>query len=66
MAAYVLREELKSLWLATDTEQAERQCLGWIAQALESGIAPLRRFAERLKPYLHGIIGPPPAGCTPA
>lgn len=57
MAAYVLREELKALWRAADPEQAERQCQGWIAQALESGIAPLRRFAERLRPYLHGIIG---------
>lgn len=57
LAAYVLREELKSLWRATDAEDAERRCLGWIEQAVTSGIAALQRFAERLRPYLHGIIG---------
>lgn len=57
LAAYVLREELKSLWRASDTAQAERRCQGWIDQALASGVAALQRFAERLRPYLHGIIG---------
>lgn len=57
LAAYVLREELKSLWRASDTAEAERRCQGWIDQALASGVAALQRFAERLRPYLHGIIG---------
>lgn len=28
----------------------------WLAQARESGIEPLRRFADRLAPYLRGIL----------
>lgn len=56
LAAYLLRDELKGLWQADTVVEAEHRCQGWLAQALESGIAPLQRFAERLKPYLHGII----------
>jgi hypothetical protein len=41
---------------ASDTAEAERRCQGWIDKALASGVSALQRFAERLRPYLHGII----------
>ena len=56
LTVYVLRDELKRLWFYRRQGWAERAWRQWYQQAMDSGIEPLRRFAQRLKPYLHGII----------
>lgn len=56
MTAYVLREDLKALWRLQDPAEAEQSFSAWFSLAMESGIQAIQRFAERLKPYLHGII----------
>ena len=56
MTAYVLREDLKQLWRYRHRGYARRAWEGWYQRAMQSGIRPLMRFAERLKPYLHGIL----------
>ena len=53
---YVLRDELKRLWYFRRQGWAERAWNTWYQHAQESGINALQRFAERLKPYLHGIF----------
>lgn len=56
MTAYVLRDELKRLWFYRRRSWAKRAWRQWYQHAMDSGIIALRRFAKRLKPYLHGII----------
>lgn len=56
MTVYVLRDELKQLWRYRSRRHAERHWKQWYAHAVRSRIEPLRRFAKRLKPYLHGIL----------
>lgn len=56
MTTYVLRDDLKQLWRYRHRGYAKRAWDGWYQRAMASGIAPLMRFAERLKPYLHGIL----------
>lgn len=56
MTVYVLREDLKRLWRYRHTGHARRAWEGWYERAMDSGIAALQAFAQRLKPYLHGII----------
>ena len=56
LTAYVLRDELKRLWYYRRQGWAERAWSQWYQHAQQSGIAALRRFAERLKPYLPGIL----------
>lgn len=56
MTVYVLREDLKQLWRYRHTGYARRAWKDWYRRAMESGIDALKTFAERLKPYLHGII----------
>lgn len=56
MQVYVLKDDLKQLWGFTDEQEARRFWGHWLARAMESGIAALMRFAERLKGYLHGIL----------
>lgn len=53
---YVMRDDLKTLWRYRHRGYARRAFDAWYARALDSGIAPLIRFAERLRPYLHGIV----------
>ncbi len=54
--AYVLRDALRELWRQHDPQQALRAWYSWYHKALASGIAPLVRFAQRLRPYLPGIL----------
>lgn len=56
MVVYVLKEDLKQLWQYRYSKAALRFWRGWYRRAMRSGIAPLRRFARRLRPYLHGIL----------
>ncbi|REL25308.1 ISL3 family transposase [Thalassotalea euphylliae] len=55
MVVYLLGEQLKELWYCEDEEQAKNLWQCWWQQVIESGIKPLIAFAQRLKPYLHGI-----------
>jgi transposase len=53
---YVLRDALKELWRYRHRGYARRAWRSWYRKALRSGIAPLRRFARGLRPYLAGIL----------
>jgi transposase len=53
---YVLRDALKDLWSYRHRGYALDAWRSWYRKALRSGIEPLRRFAQRLRPYLAGII----------
>lgn len=56
MTVYVLKEDLKRLWRYRHAGYARRLWQGWYERALQSGIAPLVKFAQRLRPYLEGIL----------
>lgn len=56
LTAYLLRDELKRLWYYKRQHWAEKAWEQWYQHAQDSGIEALQRFAERLKPYLHGIV----------
>jgi transposase len=56
MTVYVLRDELKHLWDFRSRGHALRHWNQWYNHAVRSRIDPLRRFAKRLKGYLHGIL----------
>ncbi len=53
---YVLRDALKDLWAQRQPTAAARAWRSWYRKALRSGIAPLRHFARKLRPYLPGIL----------
>jgi transposase len=53
---YLLRDALKDLWSYQHAGYAARAWKSWYRKALRSRIAPLRRFARNLKPYLPGIL----------
>ncbi|RQS16872.1 ISL3 family transposase, partial [Burkholderia sp. Bp8992] len=55
LCVYLLRDELKRLWFYQRPAWAQRAWEQWIRQARQSGIAPLKLFAERLQNYWHGI-----------
>lgn len=59
LTIYLLRDGLKQLWRQRHAHDAEQAWAQWHAQAMVSGIEALQSFAERLKPYWHGII----SGC---
>jgi transposase len=54
--AYIMKDELKQLWLCRSPLEAWRRWKYWLRLALESGIEPLRHFAVKLKDYASGII----------
>jgi transposase len=53
---YVLRDALRELWHHREPEQALRAWHSWYRKATRSGIPSLARFAQRLRPYLPGIL----------
>jgi len=53
---YVLRDALKELWRYRHSGYAARAWRSWYRKALRSGIAPLRHFARKLRPYRAGIL----------
>lgn len=56
MTVYVLRDDLKQLWRYRHRGYARRAFESWYQRAMQSGIGALQAFAERLRPYLHGIL----------
>lgn len=54
--AYVLKDQLKTLWFADDEATARSAWQEWYDMATSSGIEALGRFAKRLAPYLEGIL----------
>jgi len=57
MTVSVLRDQLKHLWDFRSRGHALNFWKQWYGHAVRSRIEPLRRFAKKLKPYLHGILG---------
>lgn len=53
---YVLRDALKDLWTYRHRGFAMNAWRSWYRKALRSGIGPLRHFAQKLRPYLSGIL----------
>lgn len=53
---YVLKDDLKQLWRFRYPAAAARFWRHWYRRARASGLEPLQRFAERLKPYIPGIL----------
>jgi len=56
MTVYILKEDLKRLWRYRHAGYAKRLWQGWYRRAMQSGVVPLMRFAQRLRPYLEGIL----------
>lgn len=56
MTVYVLKDDLKHLWDYRYRGAAEKFWKRWYSRAIRSRIEPLKRFAKRLKAYLHGIL----------
>ena len=56
LTVYLRRDELKRLWHFRLQAWAQKAWAQWYQQAQDSGIKALQRFADRLKPYLHGIL----------
>lgn len=53
---YVLKDDLKALWSYRHPGYARHFWQQWYRRAMSSGIKPLKTFAQRLKPYLGGIL----------
>ncbi|UOE81714.1 ISL3 family transposase [Vibrio splendidus] len=56
MTTYTLGAQLKELWYCESEVHAKGLWEAWWAQVQESGIKPLKEFARKLSPYLHGIL----------
>lgn len=56
LKAYLMKEELKALWQLPTELEILKAWKTWFWKATHSGLAPLRSFAHKLKPYLHGIV----------
>lgn len=56
LAVHLLRDSLKRLWRYRRQGWAEKAWAQWYQQARDSGIGALKRFADKLKPHLHGIL----------
>lgn len=56
MLVYLMKAQLKELWYARSTRAARWRWTRWLNMAKASGLAPLVQFANRLRPYAHGII----------
>lgn len=55
MTVYVMKAALKELWQPSGAWQWLGAWRNWLRMARESGIEPLRKFANKLKPYWRGI-----------
>lgn len=56
MTTYLLGAQLKELWRCHSESQVKSLWEIWWQQVQESGVKPLKDFARKLEPYLHGII----------
>jgi transposase len=50
-----MKAALKELWQPSSAWQWLRAWKDWLRMARESGIEPLRKFANKLQPYWRGI-----------
>lgn len=57
MTAYVMKEQLKALWLAPAVGAQRVAWKEWLRHARESAIPALAHFANCLRPYWRGILG---------
>ncbi|SQA36257.1 transposase ISL3 [Vibrio harveyi] len=55
MTTYLLGAQLKELWRCESELHAKNLWQVWLEQVNESGIKPLKEFARKLRPYIHGI-----------
>jgi len=53
---YILRDALKKLWSYKYPQRAKEWFAGWYRRAIGSRIPALKRFAQKLKKRLHGIL----------
>ena len=56
MVVYLMKTQLTELWYARSERAARWRWTRWFNMALQSGLAPLIRFARLLQPYAAGII----------
>lgn len=54
--AYFMKEDLRQFWCQSSKEAAERHLNLWIAQAQNSGIAMLMKFATFLQAHRSGLL----------
>jgi transposase len=53
---YVLKDDLKQLWLYRSEAWARKWFNGWYRRAIHSRIDALKKFAKKLKSHLEGIL----------
>lgn len=53
---YILKDQLKRIWHCRSPGRARQAFRQWCALAEASGIGPLIRFAQRLRPYEEGVV----------
>ena len=56
MTVYVMKDDLKQLWLYRHEGYARSFWMAWYRRAMSSRIEPLKLFARRLRPYVAGIL----------
>ncbi len=56
MQVYLLKTQLKELWFAPTVADARQRWTDWYQLAIETGLAPVIRFANTLKRYVDGIV----------
>jgi transposase len=56
LTVYLLKDDLKALWDYRHSGYALRFWQQWYRRAIRSRIAPLKKFARNLTPYLPGIL----------
>jgi transposase len=54
--AYILKEELRALWLCTNRKQAKIYLKNWLRKAWASGVASVIKFASTIALHRYGII----------
>lgn len=62
---YVLKDDLKQLWRSRQPLSALWHWKQWAKRAVDSQIAPLTKFVERLKDYVPGSSPMPSTTCIP-
>jgi transposase len=56
LKVYLLKDDLKQLWDYRSVAWAKKFWDQWYRRAIYSRLEPLKRFAQRLQPYLPGIL----------
>ena len=63
---YVLKDALKDVWYAPSVREGWRRWRTWLRHARDSGLAPLQRFARKLRKYARASSPAHASRCTPA